>query len=131
MKRIFRLPVLAGSMVMAAFLLTPTTNSRVDAQVTVYRYQNGGYYNPYGQGPYGGYGRDYADSGRGNSKMFPNHGGMIASRTYGHSTDWNVSSDYGDRIHRRNGPPVRVYGKSSYYQPSSGPVYVPLGYSEY
>ena len=77
---------------MAAFLasLAATANSRVDAQVTVYRYQNGGYYNPYGQGPYGGYNRGYAATARANSSMFPSRGGMFGGRTYGFSPNRNV-----------------------------------------
>ena len=130
-KHISRLPVLAGGIVLAAFLLAPATNSRVDAQVTVYRYQQGGYYNPYGQGPYTGYGRNYTASGRANTRMFPGHGGTFTTRTYGYSVNGNVPTGYGKRIHHRNGPPVRVYGGSSYYQPSYGPVYVPFGYPDY
>jgi hypothetical protein len=138
-KRIFRLPVLAGGIVMAAFLasLAATANSRVDAQVTVYRSQNGGYYNPYGQGPYGGYNRGYAAAIRANSNMFPSRGGMFGGRTYGYSRNYgyslnrNVPRGYGNRFDYGIGPPVRIYGRSNYLQPSYGPVYVPFGYSEY
>ena len=132
MKRIFRLPVLAGGIVMAAVLasLAPTASSRVYAQVTVYR-PNGGYYNPYGQGPYGGYGQGYAAPYRANSSMFPSHGGMFGSRAYGYSGYGNVPSGYGNRFDYGIGPHVRVYGRSSYYQPSYGPVYVPFGYRDY
>ena len=133
MKRIFRLPVLAGGIVMAAFLaaLAATANSRVDAQVTVYRHQNGGYYNPYGQGPYGGYNRGYAATVRTDSSMFPNRGGMFGGRTYGYSPNRNVPRGDGNRFDYGIGPPIRVYGRSSQIQPSHGPVYVPFGYSEY
>ena len=126
MKRIFRLPVLAGGIVMAAVLasLAPTTSSRVYAQVTVYYY-------PYGQGPYGGYGQGYAVPYRANSNMFPSHGGMFGSRAYGYSGYGYVPSGYGYRFDYGTGPYVRVYGRSSYYQPSYGPVYVPYGYWDY
>ena len=43
----------------------------------------------------------------------------------------NVPLGYGNRFDYGIGPPVRVYGRSSYLQPSYGPVYVPFGYSEY
>ena len=136
MKPILRLPVLAGGIVVAAILLS-TANSRVEAQVTVYRYQNGGYYNPYGQGPYGGYNRGYAAPARANGNMFQSRGRMFGGRTYGYSRNYgqslnrNVPLGYGNRFDYGIGPPVRVYGRSNYYQPSSGPVYVPFGYSEY
>ena len=133
MKRFFRLPVLAGGIVMAAFLasLAATAHSRVDAQVTVYRYQNGGHYNPYGQGRYGGYNRGYAAIARANNSMFPSRGGMFGGRTYGHPLNRNVPLGYDNRFDYGIGPPIRVYGRSRYYQPSYGPVYVPFGYSEY
>jgi len=123
MKRIFRLPVLAGVIVMAAVLasLTPATSSHVYAQVTVYYY-------PYGQGPYGGYGQVYAAPYRANSNMFPSNDGRFDRRDYGYS-------DYGyappANVYRYNygpGPYVRVYGRTTYYQPTYGPVYVPYGY---
>ena len=118
---------------MAAFLasLAATANSRVDAQVTVYRHQNGGYYNPYGQGPYGGYNRGYAATVRTDSSMFPNRGGMFGGRTYGYSPNRNVPRGDGNRFDYGIGPPIRVYGRSRHYQPSYGPVYGPLGYSPY
>jgi hypothetical protein len=118
---------------MAAVLgsLAPATSNRVYAQVTVYLGQHGGYYNPYGQGPYGGYGQGYAAPYRGNSSMFPSQGGMFGSRAYGYSDYGNVPSGYGNRFDYGLNPPIRVYGRSSYYQPSYGPVYVPFGYRDY
>lgn len=127
MKRIFRLPILAGGVVMAAVLasLAPTTNSRVYAQVAVY-------YNPYGQGPYGGYGQGYASPSQANGNMFPSQGGMFGSRPNGYPGYGNGPSGYGNRrFDYEIGPYVRVYGSSSYYQPPYGPVYVPFGYRNY
>jgi hypothetical protein len=135
-KRIISLPVLAGGIVMAAILVS-TANSRVDAQVTVYRYQNGGYYNPYGQGPYGGYNRRYAAPVRANTNVFQSRARMFGGRTYGYSRNYgqslnrNIPLGYGSRFDYGIGPPVRVYGRSSYSQTPYGPVYVPFGYSEY
>jgi hypothetical protein len=121
-KRIFRLPVLAGSIALAAALalLAPITSSRVYAQGTVY-------YNPYGQGPYGEYSQGYASSSRTNGNMFPRQGGMFGSTNYRYSGYGNVPYGYDYGI----GPPVRVYGRSSYYQPSYNAVYVPFGYRGY
>ena len=121
-KRIFRLPVLVGAIVMAAVLasLVPTTSSRVHAQGTVY-------YNPYGQGPYGGYGQAYAAPSRADRTMFQSAGGMFGNRALGGS----LAPGYGNRFDYGITPPIRVYGRSSYYQPSYGPVYVPFGYSDY
>ena len=116
---------------MAAVLasLAPTASSRVYAQVMVY------YYNPYGQGPYGAYGQGYAAPYQANGSLFPSHGGMFSARDSGYSGYGNVPYGYGNRfdygIGRFDygiGPPVRVYGRSSYYQPSYGRVYVPFGY---
>jgi len=122
-KRIFRLPVLAGGVVMAAVLasLVPTSSSRVYSQVP-------SYYNPYGQGPYGGYGQGYAASAR---TMFPSQGGPFGSRAYGYPGYGNVPSDYGNRFSNGLNPRIRVYGKSSYSQPSYGPGYSPFGYRDY
>ena len=133
MKRFFRRLVLAGGIVMAAVLasLAPTASSRVYAQVTVYRYQHGGYYNPYVQGRYDGYGQGYATSSRANRTMFQSHAGLFGSRVRGHAGYGAVPSGNSSRFDYRTGPPIRVYGRSSYYQPSYGPVYVPFGYSEY
>lgn len=135
-KRIISIPVLAGGIVMAAILVS-TANSRVDAQVTVYRYQNGGYYNPYGQGPYGGYNRGYAAPARANTYVFQSRARRFGGRTYGYSRNYgqslnrNIPLGYGSRFDYGIGPPVRVYGRSSYSQAPYGPVYVPFGYSEY
>ena len=122
MKHIFRLPVLAGAIVMAAVMasLTPTTSSRIHAQAVVY------YYNPYGQGPYGGYG--YASSVP-NRTRFPSHGDMFGNRAYQYSAYGNITPGYGNRVDYGIGPPVRAYGGSGNYRP--GPVYVPFGYRDY
>jgi hypothetical protein len=124
-KRIFRLPVLAAGLVMAAVLasLAPTTSSRAYAQATVYY--------PYGQGPYGGYGQGYAASPGANSNMFPSHLAMFGGRAYGYPRYGYAPSSYGYRFGYGIGPDVRVYGSSAYYQPSYGPVYVPFGYRNY
>jgi hypothetical protein len=121
-KRIFCLPVLAGSIVMAVVLasLAPATSSRVYAQGTVY-------YNPYGQGPYGEYSQGYSGAYRANGYMFPRQGGMFGNTNHRYSGYANVPYGYDYGI----GPPVRVYGRSSYYQPSYGAVYVPFGYRGY
>ena len=119
---------------MAAVLasLAPTTSSRVHAQVAVCLQQDGGgYYNPYGQGPYGGYGRGYAISTPANYSVFPSHAGMFGSRAYGYTGYGNFPPGYGNRFDYGTGPNVRVYGRSSYYQPSYGPVYLPFGYRDY
>ena len=108
----------------------PTSNSRVHAQVTVYRYQDGGYYQPYGQGPYGGYNQGYAAPAPAHSGMFPSRSGTFGRRSYG-SAHWSLPSEYSNRIDHGIRPPVRVYGQSSYYQPSYGPMYGPFGYSSY
>jgi hypothetical protein len=109
---------------MAAVLasLVPTTSSRVYAQGTVY-------YNPYGQGPYGGYGQPNGNMFP--SPMFPSQGGMFGPRVYEYSGYGNVPYGYGNRFNYGISPNVRVYGRSSYYQPSYGPVYVPFGYRVY
>ena len=105
-----------------------TASSRVYAQVTVYN----GYYNPYGQVPFAGYG-DPANSPRARG-MFPSHATMNGNRPYSYSTNGsysgygNVPSYYGNRVQYGNGSYVRTYGGTSYYQPYSGPVYVPFGY---
>jgi len=49
---------------------------------------------------------------------------MFGPRAYGYSGYGNVPSGYGYGFN----PRVRVYGGSTYYQPSYGPVYVPYGY---
>ena len=130
MKRIFRLPVLAGVIVMAAVLasLAPTTSNHVCAQVAVYY--------PYGQGSYGGYGQGYTIPYQPNSGMFPSQEGVFINRAYGYTGSVRngaryVPSGYGYRFDYGNSPYVRVYGRSSYYQPSYGPVYVPFGYRNY
>jgi hypothetical protein len=125
MKRIFRLPVLAGVIVMAAMLasLTPTTSNHVYAQVTVYY--------PYGQGPYGGYVQGYATPYRANSNMFPSNDGRFDRRDYGYSGYGYVPSGNVYRYNYGPGPYVRYYGRTSYYQPSYAPVYVPFGYGGY
>jgi len=105
--------------------LAPTTSSRVYAQqVTVYYY-------PYGQGPYGGYGQGYAAPYRANSNMFPSQDGRFVSRAYGYSGYGYVPSSYSYRYNYGTGPYVRYYGRTSYYQPSYAPVYVPFGYGGY
>ena len=126
MKRNFRLPVVAGGIVMAAVLasLAPTTSSCVYAQATVY-------YNPYGQGPYGEYSQGYVGSSRANGSLFPSHDGMFGSTEYRYSGYGNVPTGYGHRVDNGISPYVRVYGRSSYYQPSSGAIYVPFRYRGY
>jgi hypothetical protein len=132
-KHIFRSSVLVGGVVIAAYLacFAPTTTSRVYAQTVVYRYQDGGYYSPYGYGPYGSYGRGYAGSARADSGMFPNHSGTFGRRTYGFSINRTIPFSFNNRFDYGVGPPVRVYERPGYLQPSYGPVYVPFGYSEY
>ena len=66
-----------------------------------------GYYNPYGQGPYGGYSQGYAASYRANNNMFRSHGGMFGSRAYGYSDYGNVPSGYGNRFDYGIGPHIR------------------------
>ena len=133
MNRIFRLPVLAGGILMAAVLasLAPATNSRVYAQVTVYRYQQGGYFNPYDQGFRDGYGQGYATSSRANRTMFQSHAGLFGSRVGGYSGYAAVPSGHNSRFDYSTGPHVRFYGRTRYYQPSNGPVYMPFGYSDF
>ena len=106
---------------MAAVLasLVPTTSSRVYAQGTVY-------YNPYGQGAYGGYGQGYVTPYRANGYMFPSQGGMFGPRAYGYSGYGNVPYGYGYRANYGIVPQVRTY-----YQPTYVPVYVPFGYQGY
>lgn len=126
MKRIFQRPVLAGAIVMAAILasFSPTTSSQLSAQVT-------GYYNPYGQGPYGSYGPGYGAWSRTNRTMFPHQGGVFGGRSDTYSGYGNGPSGYGNPIEFGLNPPIRSYGRSSYYQPFYGPVYVPFGYRDY
>jgi hypothetical protein len=125
-KRIFCLPVRTGSIALAAMLtlLAPITSSWVYAQGTVY-------YNPYGQGPYGEYSQGYAGSSQAKGNMFPSHDGMFGSTEYRYSGYGNVPTGYGHRVDNGISPYVRVYGRSSYYQPSYGAVYVPFGYRGY
>ena len=123
MKRMFCLPVLAGVIVVAAVMasLAPTASSHVYAQqVTVYY--------PYGQGPYGGYGQGYTGPYRVNSTMFPSQEGIFGGRAYGYSGQVYVPSGNVYRYNYGPGPYVRYYGRSSYYQPTYGPVYAPYGY---
>jgi hypothetical protein len=128
-------PAFARGIVLAAVLASfaATASSRVYAQVTVYRTQYNGYYNPNGQGPYAG-NADPANSPRARGTMFPSHGNTVGIRPYGYSTYGNYSgygnvpSDYGNRVEYGNGSYVQVYGGTSYYQPYPGPVYVPFGY---
>jgi hypothetical protein len=125
-KRIFRLPVLAGGIVMAAVLasLVPTTSSRAYAQATVYYYS-------YGQSDYGGYGQGYAAPSGANRSMFPSHLAMFGGGAYGYPRYGYVPSSSGYRFDYGTGPDVRVYSGSGYYQPSYGPVYAPFGYRGY
>jgi hypothetical protein len=125
-KRIFCLPVLAAGIVMAVVLasLAPATSSRVYAQAAVY-------YNPYGQGPYGEYSQGYAGPSQAKGNMFPSHDGMFGSTEYRYEGYGNVPTGYGHRVDNGISPYVRVYGKSSYYQPSYGAVYMPFGYRGY
>jgi hypothetical protein len=104
---------------MAAVLasLAPTTSSRVYAQGPVY-------YNPYGQGPYGGYGQPNGNMFP--SPMFPSQGGTFGPRAYGYSGYGNVPYGYGYRANYGIVPQVRTY-----YQPTYVPVYVPFGYQGY
>ena len=133
MNRIFRLPVLAGGILMAAVLasLAPATSSRVYAQVTVYSHQNGGYYNPYGQGFRDGYGQGLATSSRASRTMFQSHAGLFGSRVGGHSGYGAGPPGDSSRFDYSTGPHVRVYGRTRYHQPSYGPVYMPFGYADY
>ena len=127
MKRIFRLPIFAGLIVMTAVLasLAPTASSRLYAQMALYYY-------PYGQGPYGGYGQAYAAPYPANGNMFPSHNEMFASRAYGYTGYYGyVPPAYGNRFDYGNATHIRAYGRAAYYQPSYGPVYVPFGYQNY
>jgi hypothetical protein len=120
-KRIFRSPVLAGAIVIAAVLaaLTPASSGCAYAQAIAYRYHQRGYYNPYGLGgPYGGYGygRSYTSFR------------AVGSSVYGYSGYETFPSGYGYQYGYGAGPRVRVYGRSSYYQPSYSRVYSPFRY---
>ncbi len=134
MKHNFHFPTLVRGIVMAALMASfaATASSRVYAQVTVYPIQYNGYYNPYGQVPYAGYG-DPANSPRARSSMFPSQG-TVVNRLYQYSGNanysgyGNVPSYYGNRVQSGNSSYVRTYGGTSYYQPYPGAVYVPYGY---
>jgi hypothetical protein len=128
MKHKFYLPALARGIVVAAVLASfaATATSRAYAQVTVYRTQYNGYYNPFGQGLYGGSGEDPENSPRPRSTMFESHGAAVGNGSYGYPNYGNVPS--GNSVGYGNGSYVRSYGGTSYYQPFSGPVYVPFGY---
>jgi hypothetical protein len=135
-KHNFHLPALARGIVVAAVLASfaAIASIRAYAQVTVYSTQSGGYYNPYGQSPYAGYGQAYANSPRARGDMFQNHGQMVGNKPNGYSGNGNYSgygnvpSGYGNRVDYGNGSYVRTYGGTSYYRPYNGPVYVPFGY---
>lgn len=130
----FRLPILAAGVVLATVLasLVPTTSSQAHAQITVSYRQGGRYYQPYGQGRYGGYGRGYSASARTNYNMFRSRGATFSNRTYGYSRSRYIPSGYGNTFSFGIAAPVRVYGRPVYYRPSyGGPVYVPFSYSEY
>ena len=51
--------------------------------------------------------------------MFPSHDGMFGRTHYRYSGYGNVPTGYGHRVDNGISPYVRVYGRSSYYQPSS------------
>jgi len=134
MKRNLRLPALVGAVVFAALLTSfvPGTSRPAQAQVRFSIQTGGGYYNPYGQGPYGGYGQSY---GRGYdqryaARAYADQAGRYGREAYAYPgyTNYN-NSPYRNRYSAgyRSAPYVRYYGRSSYYQPSYGPVYAPYG----
>ena len=63
--------------------------------------------------------------------MFPSQTGPFGGRAYGYRGYGNVPSDDGNRFSNGLNPRIRVYGRSSYSQPSCGPVYAPFGYRDY
>jgi hypothetical protein len=108
--------------------IVATASRRSDAQVTVYRDQTAGNYNPYFQGSYAGYGNYYASSPRVYGGTFQSHGTMVGNGPYGYARYGNVPPGYGYQVDDSSRPYVRVYGRASYYRPHSGPVYMPSGY---
>ena len=120
-KRIFCLPVLAGSIALAAALasLSPITSSRVYAQD---RYTT----------------THTAKVPTANTAATPAHLEPMAtcSRTRRDVRQcklrilrlWERRVRLWQGVDYGIGPPVRVYGGSSYYQPSYDAVYVPFGY---
>ena len=129
MKRIVRLPVFAGGIVMVAVLASflPNTTSRVDAQVTGLRSQSSRYYTPYGQGRYGRYGQGYGYRGTFGRRDYGHSGYGITPYRYGNSYGYGNSYYYG------SGSYIRSYGGSAYYQPY-GQIYggrIYFGYGGY
>jgi hypothetical protein len=145
-KRIFRVPVITGGIVMLACLtsLTFTTSSRVQAQGTVCYYQDGGYYQPYGQGyhmgygqgSYGGYSRAYYGGyGQGyyggyGQGYYGGYGQNYAPFVRGHSSMFPSQSGmcgnatYGYLF---PGSVSSADGGSRFYRPAYGRVYGPHG----
>jgi hypothetical protein len=132
--RLIRWPTLLGGIVMTAVLvpLAPTSSNRAQAQISV-QVGSGAYYNPYGQGPYGGYapgyGRVYGPGygvpiSPGQVPVY--RGGVYAYPNYT-TTYYRSGYGYGYRSTYYG----RQYNRTLFYQPSIGPVYVPFGYRPY
>ena len=133
MKRISNLTVLAGGVVMAAFLafFEPlrivgamprklcTTTKTVDTTTHTATVSTVGMAVATPHRP------------RATTGMFSSHRGTMGSRTYGYSLNRTIPFSYNNRFDYGIGPSVHVYGRSGFYRPSYGPVYVPFGYSEY
>jgi hypothetical protein len=130
-KRIIRLPVLAGGIVTAVVLATlaPTTTGRADAQETGRRFQSSRYHNPYGQGRYGRYGRGYGARGTFGRSAYGYSGYGINQyrRSYGYSGYGITPYRYGYRFGYGRSPYIHSYGGSGYYQPYSGGIYFGFG----
>lgn len=131
-KRIVRLPVLAGGIAMAAVLvsLAPTSTGRVDAQETRRRFQSRRYHNPYGQGRYGQYRRGYGARGTFGRSAYGYSGYRTNRyrRLYGYSGYGITRYRYRHRFGYGRNHYIRSYGGLNYYQqPYSGGIYFGFG----
>lgn len=141
--RLVSWPTLVAGLVVTAVLapLVPTSSNRAEAQVTI-RF-GGGFYSPYGQGPYGGYGQPYGGYGQ---RAYGGYGqpyGRVYGQGYGmpQNPGWGGGygySGYGNTPYRngysygyRGAPYGRYNGRTTYYQPSNGRIYAPFGYERW
>lgn len=137
MTRLVSWPTLVGGIVMTAMLapLVPAAGKPAQAQFAIRI--GGGFYSPYGQGPYGGYGQSYNRGYVGGygrmygAPLYPPRMSGYGRGGYGYSgygnTPYRNGYSYGYRI----APYTRFDGRSTYYQPPYGRVYVPFGYGRY
>jgi hypothetical protein len=138
-------PTLVGGIVVTAMLtpLLPTTGKPAGAQFAIRI--GGGFYSPYGQGPYGGYGQPYGGYGQGAYGSYGQPYGRVYGPGYGMPQNRGWGGGYGGGVYGypgygnspyrsgysygyRGAPYGRYNGRTTYYQPSNGRVYAPFGY---